>query len=106
MTKYQKIMQIWILLVRAARERKIYTYSDISDILKSGIPLGVAKYLNSIRSYCDEKGYPPLDVLVVQKETDRPSDKYQPRKTVAQDTADVYEYAWFDIEPPQISDFE
>ncbi|MBW1616269.1 MAG: hypothetical protein JRJ49_07015 [Deltaproteobacteria bacterium] len=108
MTKYQRAMQIWTLLVLAAKEGKIYTYSDISDILKSGIPLGVAKYLNSIRSYCDEKGYPPLDVLVIQKKADRPGNKYQPRKTVAQDRADVYAYKhkWFAIEPPQISDFE
>ena len=110
MTKAHETMQIWIFLVCAARKRKTYTYSDIKNILNLKVAnQNIGKeYLDSIRSYCDKKGYPPLDVLVVNKDTGLPGAGYVPRKTVDQDRADVYEYKykWFAIEPPEISDFE
>ena len=111
MTKAQETMQIWMLLVCAAKEGKNYAYSDIGEILNlkdANLQNMGGKYLDPIRSYCDKKGYPPLDVLVVNKNTGVPGKGYKPRKTVAQDKADVYEYKhnWFAIEPPQISDFE
>jgi alkylated DNA nucleotide flippase Atl1 len=105
MTRDKRAMQIWMLLVCAAREGKIYAYSDIAKILKVG-NRDIGKYLGPIMWYCENKKYPPLTVLVVKKNAGVPGKGLTTVDDVDKDRAKVYKYDWFAIEPPQISDFE
>ncbi|SIN72553.1 hypothetical protein [Halodesulfovibrio marinisediminis] len=108
MTKYQRALQIWSILICAARERKSYTYGEIARILGVGRADFIGTYLGPIMYHCDEVGYPALTVLVVRKDTGCPGEGLI---TVSEDELDiererVFKFNWFALEPPQIEDFE
>ena len=74
MTKYQRSMQIWTLLVCAAYERKTYTYGEIVEILGMGGAGVMSQFLGPIMLYCEDSEYPPLTVLIVNQDTGLPGD--------------------------------
>ncbi len=105
MTRYQRSLQIWILLVCAARERRSYTYGNIANILGMGGAGVMAQFLGPIMHYCQRNGYPPLTVLVVNQETGLPGDGLVTLEEINQDREMVFRFDWFGIEPPETTDF-
>ena len=68
-------VKIWVLLVCAAHERRIYTYEGLAKalgMLGRRDPLRMAKLLGPIMHYCNQNELPPLTVLVVNQETGLP----------------------------------
>ncbi len=106
MTRYQRSMQIWMLLVCAARERKSYTYGQIANILGMGGAGVIAQFLGPIMWLCEDNGYPPLTVLVVNQDTGLPGEGLSTIQEVNEDRERVFNFNWFAIEPPQIKDFQ
>lgn len=105
MTRYQRSLQIWTLLVCAARERRSYTYGNIANILGMGGAGVMAQFLGPIMHYCEQDGYPPLTVLVVNQETGLPGDGLVTLEELNQDREMVFRFDWFKIEPPETNDF-
>ncbi|WP_197498805.1 hypothetical protein [Halodesulfovibrio spirochaetisodalis] len=108
MTKYQRALQIWSILICAAKDRKTYTYGGVADILGfegAGVMGGM---LGPIMRYCDENDLPPLTVLVVNQETGLPSSGLitVTKKNMHQRREEVFNFDWFGEEPPQTEDFE
>ena len=71
-TRYQRSLQIWTLLVCAARERKSLTYGDVARALGMKGAGVMSSFLDPIMRYCARNGYPPLTVLVVNQKTGLP----------------------------------
>ena len=104
MTADQRALQIWSLLVCAARDRRIYTYGDIAKILGFKRAGMMGQRLDPVYLYCCDNELPQLTVLVVGKDTGRPG------HDLGLDDADkarerVFAFDWFAIEPPEARDF-
>ena len=106
MTKYQRALQIWSLLVCAARERRTYRYSDIADVLGLGGAGVVGNMLGPIMYYCQDKGLPPLTVLVVAKDTGVPGEGLKTLEEVNKDRENVFDHDWFSLPPPNVHELE
>ena len=106
MTRYQRSLQIWSLLVCAARERRTYTYGDIAGILGMGGAGPIGQFLGPIMYYCEQNELPPLTVLVVNQEIGLPGAGLTAIEIeeVNVDRERVFTHDWFAMEPPETSD--
>jgi hypothetical protein len=108
MTRYQRSLQIWTLLIVAAKERRSYTYGEVAEILGMGGAGVLASFLGPIMWYCDEykpEKLPPLTVLVVNQDTGLPGEGLTTLENVNRDRERVFLFKWFSIDPPETSDF-
>ena len=107
MTRFQRVLQVWSLLVCAARDRRIYTYGQIADALgMPGARRTVASFLGPIMYYCRQKRFPPLTVLVVNQGTGRPGKGLIIDNDVDKERERVFRHNWFKMKPPETADFE
>ena len=106
MSKFQRALQIWSLLVCAAKDRRTYTYGELASILGMGGAGVMALFLGPIMYYCQKKQLPPLTVLVVNQDTGLPGSGLTTLEDVTLDREKVFAYDWFQIEPPETGDFE
>ena len=106
MTKIQRALQIWSLLVCAARDRRTYTYGGLASALGMGGAGVMAGFLGPIMYYCQKNQLPPLTVLVVNQETGLPGTGLKTLENVNLDREKVFGYDWFQMEPPETGDFE
>ena len=106
MTKYQRALQIWSLLVCAARERRTYRYGGIADVLGIGGAGVIGQMLGPIMYYCQDNGLPPLTVLVVNKDTGLPGEGLTTLEEVNKDREKVFDHDWFSFPPPQVEELE
>ena len=106
MTRAQRALQIWSLLICAARERKTYTYGEIADVLGMGGARVIGQFLGPIMYYCEQNDLPPLTVLVVNQETGLPGEGLTTIEEVNSDREGVFAYDWFAMEPPETDEFE
>ncbi|MEQ8405150.1 MAG: hypothetical protein RKE49_08625 [Oceanicaulis sp.] len=61
-------------IVQAARRRQTITYGELGEAV-GVIARGLGPYLERLEKWCAEKSLPPLTLLVVKVDTDRPSDE-------------------------------
>ncbi|SIO25456.1 hypothetical protein [Halodesulfovibrio marinisediminis] len=108
MTKYQRALQIWSILICAAKERKTYTYGGIADMLGFEGAGGITQMLGPIVHYCYKYKLPPLTLLVVNQETGMPSHELftVTKSNMPQRREEVFHFDWFALRPPQIEDFQ
>ncbi|MGA8148735.1 MAG: hypothetical protein WB870_14380 [Gallionellaceae bacterium] len=106
MSRAQRAMQIWQILVGAAHSRRSYTYGQIASILGMGGAGVMSQFLDPIMRYCKDKGIPPLTVLVVNQDTGLPGDGLTTLNEVNKDREAVFNHDWFGMNPVQIVDFE
>jgi putative restriction endonuclease len=59
--------------------------------------------LDLLMRYCDQKGLPPLTVLVVNQETGQPGLGLSTLEELNRDRERVFNYAWFQL-PPLLAD--
>jgi hypothetical protein len=65
MNNYQRIQQIWLILVQVAKKKETITYTDLGRNSGSN-HRKLGSYLYPIQDYCKSiKGMPPLTILVV-----------------------------------------
>ena len=106
MTRFQRALQIWSLLVCAARDRRTYTYGELASALGMGGAGVMGQFLGPIMYYCREQQLPPLTVLVVNKDTGLPGSGLTTLENVNLDRERVFAHDWFQMEPPETGDFE
>jgi hypothetical protein len=106
MTRAERAMQIWQILIAAAHDRRTFTYGQIANLLDFKGAGVVASFLNPIMGYCDAKGLPPLTVLVVNQDTGLPGGGLTTLQDVNQDREAVFNHNWFGMYPIQISDLQ
>ena len=107
MTSEQRSLQIWALLVCAARERRVYTYMGIAQILGFGGAIPVIPALDNIMWFCRARGLPPLTVLVANGKTGEPGDGLPlDDKSAGEQREIVFGFNWFGIEPPETMHFK
>jgi hypothetical protein len=102
----KRALQIYLILIGAARRREILTYEIVSTQMGFERAAGVlADRLGPVMRWCARNQLPPLTAIVVNKGTGRPGDGLQ---TVGEDFAAqqqrVFEYDWFGIFPPEVDD--
>ena len=106
MTRYQRSMQIWSLLICAANDRKTHTYGDIAEILGMKGAGVMAQFLGPIMWLCENNQWPPLTVLVVNQETGLPGEGLTTIENVNRDREAVFNFDWFGVVPPSLHDFD
>ena len=106
MTRFQRSLQIWSLLVCAARDRRTYTYGELAGALGMGGAGVTAQFLDPIMHYCLQQQFPPLTVLVVNRNTGLPGEGLTTLENVNLDRERVFTHDWFQMEPPETGDFE
>ena len=106
MTRYQRALQIWSLLVCAARDRRTYTYGDLADVLGMDGAGVMAQFLGPIMYYCREHQLPPLTVLVVNQNTGQPGPGLTTLENLDRDREKVFAHDWFQTKPPESGDLE
>ena len=66
--------QIWALLLLAAKNRQTITYGMLGKLVGRVPANGFGNMLAVIARYCEDNRYPPLTVLVVEKDSGKPSE--------------------------------
>lgn len=106
MTRSERAMQIWQILISKADNREIITYRDLADYLDFKGAGVFSQLLDPIMLYCKKNGLPPLTCLVVNKTTGVPGDGLTTVTNLSLDQNSVFEFRWFERYPVQIGDFE
>lgn len=104
MDRAERTLQVWQVLIGAARNRQTLTYEIVSEMID--LPARALGYpLYRIQHHCRQNGLPPLTVLVVRKSIGQPSDGYVPEQGEGADREAVFEFPWHRQRPRQTEDF-
>ena len=106
MTRSERAMQVWQILVSAAHNRQTLTYGQVAEHLEFEGAGVLAQILCCVMDYCKAKGLPPLTCLVVNQKTGLPGAGLTTVENLPTDREAVYKHNWFALSPAQISDFE
>jgi len=105
MTRSERAMQVWQILVGAAHNRQTLTYGQVADYLEFEGAGVLAQILGCIMDYCDSKGLPPLTCVVVNQTTGLPGSGLTTVENLPRDREAVYNHNWFGMYPVQVADF-
>lgn len=103
MTRVQRSLQLWQLLIGVARLRQTVTYSMAADLIGMGAGT-LAQPLDLLMRYCHQNSLPPLTVLVVNQETGQPGAGLSTLEELNRDRERVFNYKWFQLAPLQTVD--
>lgn len=99
--------QMWLILVGFVgfkAERKTYTYGELAQQMGRSPQAGhmLGRQLGIIGHYCLENDLPPLNSIVVDKDSGKPGRSVltTPGRTPAQDQAAVHKFDWFSVRVP------
>ncbi len=105
MNQYQRSMQIWSMLVFAAKHHKIVSYENISKLI--GVPTpGVGRFLFLILRYCAQNNLPPLTSIVISHVTGRPGDGFPEDMDIIESQSRTFVYDWLSRQVPNSDDFQ
>jgi len=94
-------LQLWPLLVHAARHKQLLYYSDIAPLV--GVPdRGLSAPLGYLQRFCESKQLPYLTALVVSKAKGEPSHGCNAKGPA--DLVGVFNYDWFQVPAPTLED--
>ena len=99
MTLEQRAQQFWSVLIFAAREQRVISYSMLAQI--TGCPEPPETVLYFIHCYCRQQQLPPLNVIVVDPATGRPGEEI-PRdlRDLSAQQSRVFVYDWLEQPVP------
>lgn len=106
MTRSERAMQVWQILVGAAHNSQTLTYGQIAEFLEIDGAGVFAQILGCIMSYCAANGLPPITCLVVNQTTGLPGAGLTTVANLPTDREAVYVQNWYSLQPVQIADFE
>ena len=106
MTRSERAMQVWQILIGAAHNRQTLTYGQVANHLGFEGAGVLAQILGCIMGYCDSKTLPSLTCLVVNQTTGLPGAGLTTVENLPKDREAVYNHNWFAMYPVQISDFQ
>ena len=105
MTKQERALQLWPLLVWCARHRQTLTYEDVHHLTGMATP-GVGQTLGPIQRYCIAKKIPLLNALVVQKHSGTTGDGFIADADVPRAQASVFLHDWYAQPVPSLADLD
>lgn len=90
--------KIWPRLIVLARDRYTITYQDLGEAygIKGQALKKFSDILDPIKYYCLKNGLPPLNVLVVRKDSRLPGRGAEADES---DISNVFTYDWFSRSP-------
>jgi hypothetical protein len=103
----KRALQIYLVLIGAARRHEILTYEQLSTIMGFERGAGIlADRLGPVMRWCDRNGLPALTAIVVNKTTGLPGEGLQTvgDNKFAAEQQKVFQYDWFAILPPEVSE--
>jgi hypothetical protein len=103
MSDAQRALQFWSLLVLAAREQKILSYSAIEK-MTGMVRQGAGRPLGHIAAYCMRNELPLLNTLAVNQ-YGRPSPKFLEDIDVVNQQA-VFVFDWISHGAPKVEEFQ
>lgn len=103
MTRVQRSLQLWQLLIGAARSRQTLTYAMAADLIGMGAGT-LAQPLDLLMRHCHRHSLPPLTVLVVNQETGQPGAGLSTLEELNRDRERMFNYPWFQLPPLQADD--
>jgi hypothetical protein len=92
MTNPQRALQLWSLLVLAARSQTVLSYVIVAKM--TGLPNEHGEPLGHIAFYCMERGLPILPVLDVSQATGNPSAKFYDGMDIAAEQRRCFVHDW------------
>ena len=101
MTEAEKIERVYSALVECARERRLISYTELSEETGFGSRRSIWGQLAFIAGFCMGRGLPGLTSLVVRHDTRRGGSGYVPRGSVEQDRIPVYTFDWSTVSIPE-----
>ena len=110
MTNGQRALQIWSVLVAAARNQQVLSYATVQDLV--GVPEhALTPLFGSIEAYCRSKQYPCLTAIVIDESTGLPGDILpSPGDAtglkVLRNQSRVFVFDWLKQRPPSEDDFQ
>lgn len=105
MTRAERAQQLWGILVLAATNRQILTYSIVEKL--TGLHrAGIGDCLRPIQQYCTEQHLPALTSLVVSEETGLPGVGFIAAQDVPAAQVRVFAHHWLDVRAPTEAQFE
>lgn len=104
MTRSERAVQVWQVLVNAAFHRQTLTYTLLADRIGADAN-ELAAPLGMIHRYCAMKQLPPLSVLVVRSDAGTPAADLSWTTDVDFAREAVYQLEWLKLKPPAASDF-
>jgi hypothetical protein len=99
MTRAQRAQLAWQVLVAAAHNRQVLTYTIVAERIGMGAGT-LAEVLGCIMYYCRQQSLPPLTVLVVKQDTGLPGEGLRTLEDLARDREAVFNTEWFKRMPP------
>ena len=117
---YVQAQRIWLILSAHAALRResrlpgfaregLLGYGDLAELMgkdrRAGITL--TRQLGIVGVYCVGHGLPPLNVIVVNQDTQEPGADVvlAPGSSVRKDQKRVLDYDWFQLRPPSVKAF-
>jgi len=106
MTNPERAQQFWSLLVLAAREQKVLSYSMIQR-MTGMFRLGEGQPLGHIYYYCKRHDLPLLNLLAINQDTGRPGEGCPADLSdLPAQQARVFVFDWLSRDVPSTQDFE
>ena len=103
-TQHTRAVQVWQVLINAARQRQTLTYRGLSRSMGFNGPRAAASFLASVGLYCNVEGLPDLTSIVVNERTGVPNN-WRLEAGLAAEHERVFQYNWLDVVPPTTDDF-
>ena len=104
MTRSERAVQVWQVLVNAAFYRQTLTYTLLAD--RIGTERNeLTTALEMVGRYCTLKQLPPLAVLVVRSDAGTPAAGLSWTTDVDFAREAVYQMEWLKLKPPSAADF-
>jgi putative restriction endonuclease len=98
-----RALQIWQILIGAAKSRQILTYGILADMLGYKGAGVFAQPLGHIMYYCQQNKLPPLTIIVVNQDTGIPGTGLTGADLSA-DRESVFRFDWYGLIPPSPED--
>jgi len=102
MTNPQRALQVWSLLALAALTRTVLTYEEVAKL--TGLPNECARVLGHVYYYCAKYKLPLLSVLVVSKDTGKPSGDLYDNVHVPGEQRRCFEHNWLNQQVPSLKE--
>jgi putative restriction endonuclease len=101
--QHERANKAWPILIKLARNEETTTYGELANIM--GIHQRVCSFfLGLIQKHCSKHDLPPLQSLVVNKDTGVPGAGYvatgRSRKEIEAAHKEVFEHPWDKIRNP------
>jgi hypothetical protein len=87
----ERAMQLWSVLVLAARSQQLISYSTLADI--TNLPNAMGNFLKPVAEYCDRNKLPQITSIVVNQKDGTPG-KYYTGPNAPTDQFESHEFDW------------